>query len=101
MNYRLLLFTLLFSGATSLFAQQGTLNGTVLDATSKQAINGATIFLRSNKSFGTTTDGKGNFSLTLPVGNQIIICNYLGYKSDTFTVVIEDGKIATYNVLLA
>jgi iron complex outermembrane receptor protein len=38
--------------------------------------------------------------LILPEGNQTLICSYLGYESDTFTVVMEPSKTTTYNILL-
>ncbi|MEO6168578.1 MAG: TonB-dependent receptor [Chitinophagales bacterium] len=90
----LLLATLSF-GQTS-----GTLKGLVLDDESRNAVIGANIFLISEKSLGTATDEDGKFTLLLSPGNQTLVCSYLGYISDTFTVVMEAGKITTYNILL-
>jgi len=100
MKSALTLFNFLFILTFSAFAQQGTLKGTVLDSVSKEAITGAIIRSFNDKSNGATTDDKGGFSLKLPIGQQQIICSVLGYVSDTFTVVIEENKTATYNVLL-
>lgn len=82
-------------------AQQGILRGSVLDAASKEVITGANIFLLGNKSVGTVSDNKGEYSLNLPAGNQTLVCTCLGYSADSFTVVIAEGKSTTYNLLLA
>lgn len=82
-------------------AQQGILKGSVLDASDKEVITGANLFLLGDKSVGTVSDNKGEFSLNLPAGNQTIVCSYIGYVNDTFTVVITEGRSSTYNVLLS
>ena len=90
---------LLMTAAAS--AQQGILKGSVLDASDKEVITGANLFLLGDKSVGTVSDNKGEFSLNLPAGNQTIVCSYIGYVNDTFTVVITEGRSSTYNVLLS
>src|SRR6185503_18263679 len=81
-------------------AQSGTLKGIVLDYANKESISGASIFLLNNKTIGTSTDENGNYSVQLSVGSHSIVCAYLGFKSDTFTVLIEPEKISVYNVLM-
>ncbi len=94
--FTLLLSVLIFQAA----AQSGILKGTVLEAPSKAAIIGADIFVLQEKSKGTTTDEKGNFSLELSTGTQTLVCTYLGYATDTFNVMITAGQVSFYNVLL-
>ncbi|HUM46320.1 MAG TPA: TonB-dependent receptor [Chitinophagales bacterium] len=92
---------LLLLSATYSFSQSsGTLKGLVLDEPSRGAVIGANIFLLSEKSIGTASDDDGKFTLLLSPGNQVLVCSYLGYISDTFTVVMEAGKTTTYNILL-
>lgn len=83
-----------FSQATA------TLKGLVMDEQSREAVIGANLFLLSSKSIGTSTDHEGKFTLLLTPGNQTLVCSYLGYVSDTFTVVMEAGKTSDYNILL-
>ncbi|MBK9730958.1 MAG: TonB-dependent receptor [Chitinophagaceae bacterium] len=78
----------------------GTLKGLVLDEQSRDAVIGANIFLLSSKAIGTASDNEGKFTLLLTSGNQTLVCSYLGYVSDTFTVVMEAGKTSEYNILL-
>src|SRR5262245_7913877 len=80
--------------------QQGLLQGTVRDGISNEEIDGANIFLQEDHTIGTASDASGNFTLSLSSGKQTLICSYLGYLPDTFTVFIEDGKNTTYNILL-
>ncbi|MCY7408888.1 MAG: TonB-dependent receptor [Chitinophagales bacterium] len=95
------LFTFFFL-LISLFssAQTGTLKGVVLDAATKETIMGANVFHSQKKSNGTVSDYEGNYSLELTATEHALICAYLGFVSDTFRVIIEAGKISTYNVLL-
>jgi iron complex outermembrane receptor protein len=99
--YRLFCFCVsVVVAVSSASAQTGILKGAVLDASTKEAVTGANIFLLAERSSGTSSDENGNFSLTLPEGNQTLICSYIGYTADTFTVVIEPAKTTEYNVLL-
>lgn len=94
-----LLFVLLFFYNTAR-SQTGMLKGVVLDSLSKDQISGANIFVLSDKSTGTSTDDAGAYALSLSSGNHTLVCSYIGYNPDTFTVVISDGKATSYNVLL-
>lgn len=97
---RIALLFFLFSGTGAYSQSTGTLKGVVMDEQTRNAIIGANIFLQSEKSVGTASDESGKFTLLIAPGNQVLICSYLGYASDTFTVVMEAGKITTYNILL-
>lgn len=77
-----------------------TLKGLVMDEENREAIAGANIFLKTSATIGTATDNDGKFTLLLEAGNHTLVCSYLGYVSDTFTVVMEEDKTTTYNILL-
>ncbi len=91
----ILLFFFLFS--IHLAAQTGTLQGKITDAHTGEPLIGATIKARDG---GTTTDTQGQYSLTLPKGAQDITYSYLGYQSETHTVIIEAGKALEVNIAL-
>lgn len=57
-----------------------TLNGYVLDATSKETLIGANIYERQNE-MGTTTNPFGYFSITLPEGDAKLDFSYIGYAT--------------------
>ena len=80
-KFKLLL--LLFLGLSVSFqsySQQGTVKGKVVDATTNEAVIGATVKVKNGKQ-GTTTDVNGEFSLAVPTGSEILTVSFLGYKS--------------------
>ena len=56
------------------------LTGKVLDKENRKALEGATIYIENLKK-GTTTDLKGEYKFTIPLGNHIIKVSYVGYVS--------------------
>lgn len=105
-SYFTLFNTLLFSfiiGASITFAQpqvdveQGLIKGIVVDASSQQALDYATITLFSVKDSmmvgGTVTDASGVFSLEVTPGKYYVIVGFIAYKD----VVIEDITVAKNN----
>src|SRR6218665_403850 len=92
-------FLLFFS--SSLHAQQtGVLKGKVADASTKEFLPGATIQVVSNMGKGTVTDIDGVYSMVLDTGLQQLVCNYIGFKADTFKVYINANEITEKNINL-
>ena len=82
-KFQILLLALISTVAA--YAQQATINGTVLDENSTNSIIGATVRLKGQQA-GTVTDAKGNFSLnakTLPV---TLLISGIGYKTQEIDV---------------
>ncbi len=68
-----------------------TINGTVLDAQSKEILPGATI-MQANTTNGTSTNTQGEFKLTLQEGEQAILVSFVGYKTTKVDVSqIKEG----------
>ena len=65
-------------------AQEGTVNGTVVDAEDGAGLPGATLLVKGTTT-GTTTDIDGNFSL-LVEPNTILVVSYVSYKTQEITV---------------
>jgi len=70
------------------------ISGTVFDKGSQQAIIGATISV--DKTHGTVTNEKGQFSLQAPPGTASLQVSFIGYKTQT---VILSGS-GTYDIQL-
>ncbi|MBN2570981.1 MAG: TonB-dependent receptor [Ignavibacteriales bacterium] len=85
------------------FSQEiGTLRGTVVDSTSREALPFANILIKElNK--GTATDSKGYYTITSIPANKTytIIVSYVGYRSRTLTAFIGRNKITELNVNLS
>lgn len=75
-----ILLTTLFSTVflVSASAQNKIFTGRVVDAANNLPLEFVTIFV-TNTTIGTTTDEKGSFSISLPMGRQEIVVSMVGY----------------------
>ena len=71
-----------------------TLEGHVYDKTTKQPLEWANISIL-NTNNGTTTNQDGKYILLLFPGNYLIRISYIGYRSDTLSVVITNANLET------
>ncbi|MCB0725253.1 MAG: TonB-dependent receptor [Ignavibacteriae bacterium] len=91
---------------SSAYCQEvGSLSGLVVDDDSKEVIASATVTLENadTKSFiKTETDISGNYAFAdVPAGLYNISSNRIGYVSQSFRILIEDGKKKTFNIFLS
>lgn len=82
----LLLLTFLFI-PFSVFAQTRTIEGSVTDAQTGEAIIGATVNIKGTTK-GTITDMNGFFSLEDVTGEDILVISFVGYE--TMEIAVED-----------
>ncbi len=78
----------------------GVLKGTIMDASTKEAIIGSTIYDANDITRGVVSDVNGNYELRMNLGKHNMICSFVGMRADTFTVFIDSNKVAEYNVML-
>ncbi|MDE6422425.1 MAG: carboxypeptidase-like regulatory domain-containing protein, partial [Muribaculaceae bacterium] len=76
--------------------ETGTVTGVVTDSEGEPLI-GATVMVKGT-TIGAATDLDGKFSLTAPIGKELVI-SYIGYQ--TKTLKIEKGKLNLGNIVLA
>ena len=75
------LFLLMLFSCLTVLAQSGiTVRGTVFDSNGETVI-GASVVLKGNNSIGTISDIDGNFVLTVPNENSILVISFVGMKS--------------------
>ncbi|MDE6341924.1 MAG: TonB-dependent receptor [Muribaculaceae bacterium] len=79
MKQSLLTMLLALFSALCAYAQDITVNGTVISRTDGEPLIGATVLCVPTKA-GTSTDFDGNFTITVPEGSVLKI-SYVGYKS--------------------
>ncbi|NJM16052.1 MAG: TonB-dependent receptor [Bacteroidales bacterium] len=65
-------------------AQQQTIGGKVT-STSGESLPGVNVIVKNSKS-GTITDSEGNFSLTVPSQEAVLVFSFIGYLSEEITV---------------
>ncbi len=79
-----------------------TVKGTVIDAESKENLEGVAIVLSGNPNISAKTDSKGNYKLlNVPVGRQSFQYTYLGYHSrNVNNIEVTSGKEVVLNIEL-
>ena len=78
----------------SVFAQNRTISGKVVDASGEPVI-GAAVTVVGNTRVGAATDLNGAFSLSVPAGSTISV-ESIGYKTQTFAI----GNQTNFNIVL-
>ncbi len=87
-----ILLIILFIITNQLYAQSGNVAGRVFDSIDDSPLWGTNIIV-AGTSIGTATDLDGKYRLSnVPVGSQVIVFRYLGYKSDSVNVEVVSGR---------
>lgn len=85
----IILIICLLSCWTSAMAQQkGIVSGIIKDADSGETLIGVSIYVEKLKT-GTTTNEKGYYELTLPVGEQQLKVSYIGYIAENKKITVS------------
>jgi len=80
------------------YGQQGSLKGTVNDASTGEPLIGANVILL-NTNLGSATDLNGNFKIiNVPSGNYTVNVTYLGYSAFTKKVTIVKNQEVVLNI---
>lgn len=93
-NKVVMLFSLLLfiSGYSVVFAQSGSLRGSVYDKSTNESLTGANVIVKGT-SLGAATDLDGDFIIrNIPVGNYTIVVSYIGYDESTSEVTVVANK---------
>ena len=100
-NYLSYLFSLVFCLFTfSVFAQNGTIRGKVIDTNINEPLIGAVVIVEGT-SFGAAVDFDGNFIIqNIPAGNYTLTASYMAYQPIKNTVTVADGQISEINFLM-
>ena len=77
---RISLVVTLLLGCLSASAQQFTAKGVVVDSNGLPVI-GAGVALKGNETVGTVTDVDGNFSLSVPGPNTVLVVTFIGMET--------------------
>ena len=71
-------------------AQQATVQGTVNDAFTGETLPGVNIM--ADTLGGTATDDSGFYEMQLPAGKHTLYFRFIGYKEESFTIVLNPGE---------
>lgn len=85
----------------SLQAQNGRVTGVITESGSNAVLPGANVTLMGT-ALGASSDGKGRFQLTrVPAGTHTLQVRYLGYKTASAQITVQDDQTVTQNFALA
>jgi TonB-linked SusC/RagA family outer membrane protein len=70
---------LMFTLTSSLYAQDQTVTGTVIDSQSEEVLPGVNILVKGT-TIGTSTDAQGNYSLNVPSLSDTLVFSFIGYQ---------------------
>ncbi|MFK7954397.1 MAG: TonB-dependent receptor [Ekhidna sp.] len=97
---RILISALVISLASLVQAQNGFLNGQVIDGSTGEPLFGATV-VKVGTTNGAVADFNGNYSLSLPAGDHTIAFQSVGFVTITKeNVTISEGETASIEVTL-
>jgi hypothetical protein len=94
-------FTLSLLCSVSLFAQSGSIKGTIRDGVTNEGIIGANVIIEGTTT-GASTDVNGNYTIPkVSAGTVNLVISYISYRTKKVEGVrIEDGKTVTINTNL-
>lgn len=88
-----LLFLITFLNAVSLFAQNGTIRGTIFEKESGQTVIGANVAVLDPLT-GTSTDLDGKFSISIAPGTYDLRISYISFQTQNIKdVVVKSGEV--------
>lgn len=88
---------LILIGSGPLFAQNGTILGTVKDKNTQELLYGAKIVVE-NTTFGAVSDIDGNYKLSIPTGTYNLRVTLEGYQMQSkFNIVLSSGNAQIVN----
>lgn len=86
LTHRLSIITIvLLLMAGTIFAQERTVKGKVTDLSNGQSIPGANVLVKGSSS-GVISDIDGDFSINIPEDGAILVCSFIGYKTQEVAV---------------
>lgn len=96
--------SIIFFGVWALgaFAQKITVSGKILDATSKEPLVGASVYLLNNKKIGSVSNEEGFFQFSFDYVKDSLVFEYVGYVTQkiafttapkqNFEILLEESK---------
>ncbi|WGK66182.1 TonB-dependent siderophore receptor [Croceiramulus getboli] len=95
----LLQLTFILCFFSNLFAQEGSIDGTIVDEFGNKLEN-VNITIKGDL-LGTTTDGDGRYILKdIPTGSRVVIASFLGFATTEKSVTVQESKTSTLNFTL-
>jgi len=95
--FKRIIFVILFCPFLFQAQENFTLSGTIVDNQSNETLIGVNVILPTQQT-GTVSNEYGFYSITLPKGTYIIQISYLGYKTISETIVLNDNLTKNFKL---
>lgn len=101
MVFRLFVCVIVVAVLTLSAEEHGTISGRIREASTGEALRGATVILEGTKK-GAISDPKGNFLIkSVAPGIYSIMVRYVGYETKRIpNIIVTPGKVTTVSVVL-
>jgi hypothetical protein len=96
---KFLVFTFLNFPSLVIFAQKGTIEGSITDAESSIPLNGATINIAGNRSDNSDMYGKFSIAAVNPGQYELIVSN-IGYKTEIIPIEVKSNLLSSITINL-
>ena len=94
------LFVFLLIAPIAAFAQNGVIEGTVIDGDTDDSLPGVQVFI-PDLNQGTVTDIEGSYTIPdVPVGTYEVQARFVGFRTATREVTVNSGETATLDFTL-
>jgi TonB-linked SusC/RagA family outer membrane protein len=88
-------------GATSVWAQTGSIRGTVRDGDTGEPLPGANVYIPSLNNLGASTGAEGDFIIeAVPTGTHLLVARFVGFQNFTQEVTVPEGGEVVVDIVL-
>ena len=98
MNRKSIHLLMLFLGITVKSLAQITVSGSVNASTSNEPLPGVNVTIKGTAK-GTSTDAKGNYTISVPNKNAVLVFSFLGYVSQELNVGNKNQLNVSLNMI--
>ena len=95
---RKILLLFFISITISTFSQDAVIKGVIIDGEENEPLIGGNVIL--NTGIGAATDFDGKYSISTPAGNYTVKFKYIGYETQTKSIVLKAGETKVINLTL-
>ena len=86
--------------AASVFAQNGTIRGTITDAETGETMIGATVVIKGTTN-GAATDIDGKYTISVAPGKYVLVVSYVSYQTkEVKDIEVKPGQVVVQDVKL-
>lgn len=91
-------FLALMLFASTAFAQQYSISGTVKSAATGETLIGANVII-TGTTIGAATDADGKYTFSVDAGKHTVKCSYVGFQTQTYDVNVTNNMVVDFTLV--